>query len=215
MLVPFKKPCSFMAQFSSKWLYNYICERNPVGYYSNYRPQSFLAAFREIICVMKWRFPAAANKPISNLFCKSQATLNGVIQLGSIHCHCICLDFGGFLIPEQKMAEDSYLQNAQMCSKMINNATKKIKIEAPAIPSKCEVAPLLSVVVHRSWRQGTPGLGDMFILMIQKEILLKEAFLYKPQTALQSNECIWKGNIQKLQIGAAAFTCLNWNLSTY
>lgn len=81
----FEKPCSFMAQFSSKWLYNYICECNPVGYYSNYRPQSFLAAFREIICVMKWRFPAAGNKPISNLFfCKWQDILNGVIKLGSI-----------------------------------------------------------------------------------------------------------------------------------
>lgn len=134
MLVPFKKPCSFMAQFSSKWLYNYICERNPVGYYSNYRPQSFLAAFREIICVMKWRFPAAANKPISNLFCKWQATLNGVIQLGSIHWLCICLDFfGDSLFQSRKWLRAAcYLQNPQMCSvgEMINNARKKLKLRS-------------------------------------------------------------------------------------
>lgn len=162
-----------MAQFSSKWLYNYICERNPVGYYSNYRPQSFLAAFREIICVMKWRFPAAANKPISNLFCKWQATLNGVIQLGSIHRLHICLDFGGFLIPEQKMAEGSMLPAEP--TDIIQDDKKMEQKKAPAIPFECEVA-LPSAVVHRGWRRGTPGLGDMFILMIQKEILFKEVF---------------------------------------
>lgn len=185
-----------MAQFSSKWLYNYICERNPVGYYSNYRPQSFLAAFREIICVMKRRFPAAANKPISNLFCKWQATLNGVIQLGSIHWLCICLDLGDSLFQSRKLVRAAcYLQNPQMFSKMINNATKSYNWDS-AIPSKCGAAPLPSAAVHRGWRQGTPGRGDMFILMIQKEILLKESFLYKPWAAFQSNECIWKGNIQ-------------------
>lgn len=147
----FEKPCSFTAQFSSKWLYNYICERNPVGYYSNYRPQSFLAAFREIICVMKWRFPAAANKPISNLFCKWQDILNGVIKLGSICWLCICLDLGDSLFQSRKWLRAAcYLKNPQTLSKMINNA-KKIKIEPTAITFKCNsttTAPALQVLLY-------------------------------------------------------------------
>lgn len=169
----FEKPCSFMAQFSSKWLYNYICERNPVGYYSNYRPQSFLAAFREIICVMKWRFPAAANKPISNLFCKWQDILNVAIKLGSMHWLCICLDLGDSLFQSRKWLRAAcYLQNPQTLSKIIKNA-KKIKTVATAIPFKCDSATTPSAAVHISSRQGLPGLVDIFILMIQKEILLK------------------------------------------
>lgn len=183
-----------MAQFSSKWLYNYICECNPVGYYSNYRPQSFLAAFREIICVMKWRFPAAANKPISNLFCKWLDIVNGVIKLGSIYWLCICLDLGDSLFQSRKWLRAAcYLQNPQSLSKMINNI-KKVKTEATAIPYKCDSTTTPSAVVHRGWRQGTPGFVDMFILMIQKGILLKEAFIYKHWAASQNNEYSWKAS---------------------
>lgn len=183
-----------MAQFSSKWLYNYICECNPVGYYSNYRPQSFLAAFSKIICVMKWRFPAAANKPISNLFCKWQDILNGEIKRGSIHWLCICLDLGDSLFQSRKRLRVAcYLQNTQTLSKMINN-TKKIKTDATAMPSKGDSATTPSAAVHRGWRQGTPGLMDMFILMIQKETLLKEAFICKHWAASQNNEYSWKAS---------------------
>lgn len=116
----FEKPCSFMAQFSSKWLYNYICECNPVGYYSNYRPQSFLAAFREIICVMKWRFPAAGNKPISNLFfVNDRISLMVWSNLDQSADRLLDLAvFGGFLVPEQKngWGQPCYLLNLHMLS---------------------------------------------------------------------------------------------------
>lgn len=166
-----------------------------MGYYSNYRPQSFLAAFRGIICVMKWRFPAAANKPSQTFFCKWQDILNGVIKLGSIRWLCICLDLEDSLFQSRKWLRAAcYLKNPQTLSKMINNAKKKLKL-SPQLFHPSVTAPPLQVLLYTEAED--KGLLDLWTCVLwwsKRKILLKAAFIYKHWAASQNNEYSWKAS---------------------